>query len=269
VAVEDPCYPPILDLVAAIGASPLPVAVDDEGPRPDALEAALSRRPSAFVVVPRAQNPTGAAMTHRRAAALRTLLQQHDHVAIIEDDHAHEIADAPFQTLTSRRSGNWAVIRSVSKSLNPDLRLAVIVGDEVTISRVRGRQALGTGWVSTILQRIVAALWSDPSTHEVIARARDAYAERRNALIAALNERHIQAHGRTGLNVWVPVRDEASTVEALRVSGWSVHAGERFRLRSSSGIRITISTLQPDEAPALAEAIAATQRTAATQTRSY
>jgi DNA-binding transcriptional MocR family regulator len=269
VAVEDPCYPPVLDLLAAMAAHPVPIAVDEEGPRPDALAAALARRPSAFVVVPRAQNPTGAALSHSRAAELRNVLQQHAQLLVVEDDHAHDIAGVPSETLTDGHGGPWAVIRSVSKSLNPDLRLAVISGDEITINRLEGRQALGTGWVSTILQRIVAMLWSDRSTDVIISRARDTYAERREALIAALRERGIEANGRTGLNVWVPVRDEAATVEALLASGWAVHAGERFRLQSGPGIRVTISTLQPEEAPVLARAVVATQRARAAQPRSY
>jgi hypothetical protein len=59
------------------------------------------------------------------------------------------------------------------------------------------------------------------------------------------------------------VREEAAAVESLLASGWAVQAGERFRLRSAPGLRITISTVQPDETPELAAAIAATQRSRA------
>jgi DNA-binding transcriptional MocR family regulator len=261
VAVEDPSYPPVLDLLAAMGASPLPIQVDEEGLRPAALREALARRPKALVVVPRAQNPTGAALTASRAEELRALLAEREELLVIEDDHAHEIAGSACHTLTDRRRERWAVIRSAAKTLNPDLRLAVLAGDATTVRRVEGRQVLGTGWVSTILQRTVAALWSDPRTDALVARARQAYAARRRALVAALAERGIPARGRTGLNVWVPVREEAVAVEALLAGGWAVRAGERFRLRTGPGIRVTIATLQPDEAPALADAIAATQRT--------
>jgi DNA-binding transcriptional MocR family regulator len=263
VAVEDPVYPPVLDLLTAMGATPVPVAIDDEGLCPDALRVALSHRPRALVTVPRAQNPAGAAVTADRARELQELLDRHEPLLLIEDDHAAGIAGAPFETLAGPQRGRWGVVRSVSKSLNPDLRLAVIAGDEITISRLQGRQSLGTGWVSTILQRTVAALWADPATERILARAQDEYRLRREALINSLAECGITAHGRTGLNVWVPVREEAAAVESLLASGWAVQAGERFRLRSAPGLRITISTVQPDETPELAAAIAATQRSRA------
>jgi DNA-binding transcriptional MocR family regulator len=269
VAVEDPCYPPILDLVSAVGATALPVAVDDEGVVASTLAVALARQPSAFITVPRAQNPTGAATSRRRAAELRALLQDHKHVLVVVDDYAHGLVDEPFPKLIEPGRGSWSVIRTVSKSLHPDLRLAVAAGDDVTISRLEGRQALGTGWVSRILQRSVAALWSDPATERCVALARTTYRERREALIRALVKRGVEARGRTGLNVWVPVREEAATVEALLASGWAVHAGEGFRMRSAPAIRITISTLQPDEVPGLADAIVAARRAGSAAPRTY
>ena len=86
-------------------------------------------------------------------------------------------------------------------------------------------------------------------------RAARAYAERRKALIDALAHHGIEARGRSGLNVWVPVAEESSSVQALLGAGWAVSAGERFRLKSPPGLRITISSLDPREAPRLATAL--------------
>ena len=63
VAVEDPTFPALLDLLASLGLVPAPFAIDDEGPRPEALERALGPRVPAVVMSSRAQNPTGAAIT--------------------------------------------------------------------------------------------------------------------------------------------------------------------------------------------------------------
>lgn len=131
----------------------------------------------------------------------------------------------------------------------------MLTGDDVTVDRVRGRQRLGAGWVSRLVQRAVVRLWTDGG-HDPAAVAA-AYGERRDLLLRALAERGIEAHGRSGLNVWVPVPDETGAVSRLLHAGWAVAPGARFRTASPPGIRITTSTLRPEETGPLADAVAA------------
>jgi len=251
VAVEDPGYAPLLDLLSAMDISVVPIGLDEHGARPDLLADALRRSCSAAVLVPRAQSPTGAAWDDARASDLAEVLAGYPDVLIVEDDHAADVAGAPALTVTTGRN-RWVAIRSVSKSLSPDLRLAVMAGDAVTIGRVEGRQALGTGWVSYLLQEIVAALWRDPSVQTLLQRANDTYARRRENLIAELAAKGIAASGSTGFAVWVPVAEEWSVTSALLQRGWAVTPGERFRIASPPGIRIGIGTITPDESTRLA-----------------
>ncbi|WP_189299999.1 aminotransferase class I/II-fold pyridoxal phosphate-dependent enzyme [Streptomyces albospinus] len=254
VAVEDPGWGSLLDLIPALGLRPVPVGVDDEGPLPERLAPALAEGVRAVVVTDRAQNPTGAAISRPRAAELRTLLSGHPDVLLIEDDHGHGIVDLPLHSL-SGTTDHWVLVRSTAKAYGPDLRLAVFTGDAVTIDRVRGRQRLGPGWVSHLLQDVVAHLWRtsalDPPT------VAGAYGERRDALVRALEERGVRARGRSGMNVWVPVPDETGAVARLLHSGWAVAPGARFRLHSPPGIRITVSGLTADDIVPLADAVAA------------
>jgi DNA-binding transcriptional MocR family regulator len=222
----------------------------------DNLEHVLKSGVVACILTPRAQNPTGAVLDEQRARRLRKVFEKHSDVLVIEDDHAGPVAGVPALTVCHAKKERWAVVRSVSKSLGPDLRLAVVAGDVTTIARVEGRQSLGAGWVSHILQEIVELLWSDPATMKKLHVAAETYTTRRTALINALKEHGITAYGRSGLNVWIPVREESSVITSLSAAGWAVRGGERYRLKSPPAIRVTIATLQPTEAVQLAEDIA-------------
>ena len=195
-------------------------------------------------------------MSAERARDLRFVLDRRPEVVVVEDDHAGPVAGAPAVSVCPR-PGGWAVVRSVSKFLGPDLRLAVLAGDATTVARVEGRQRLGMGWVSHVLQRLVLALWSDPRVTARFATAAETYAARRRALVAALLRHGIAARGRSGLNVWIPVAEEAAAVAALAERGWAVRAGEPYRMRTPLAIRVTISTLKPAEAERLADDLAA------------
>ncbi|MFJ5561425.1 aminotransferase class I/II-fold pyridoxal phosphate-dependent enzyme [Streptomyces sp. NPDC093250] len=254
VAVEDPGWGSLLDLVPALGLRTVPVGVDDEGPLPDDVRKALAGGARALIVTDRAQNPTGAALSAARAGDLRSVLAGHPETLLIEDDHGHHIVDIPLQPLAGV-THSWAFVRSASKAYGPDLRLAVLTGDPVTLDRVRGRQRLGPGWVSRIVQRAVARLWSEGAVDPVAVAGR--YGRRREALISALAGRGVGARGVSGLNVWVPVRDETGAVARLLHAGWAVAPGARFRLRAEPGIRVTVSGLGEDEVGVVAEAIAA------------
>jgi hypothetical protein len=64
---------------------------------------------------------------------------------VLEDDH---LARSPARpgTHSHPTEGVWAVVRSASKWLGPDLRVPrVVAGDELTLSAVEGRQSLGPG----------------------------------------------------------------------------------------------------------------------------
>ncbi|MFG2968966.1 MULTISPECIES: aminotransferase class I/II-fold pyridoxal phosphate-dependent enzyme [unclassified Streptomyces] len=254
VAVEDPGWGRTLDLVPALGLRTVPVAVDDEGPRPDGLRRALESGARALIVTARAHNPTGAAVSAARARALRAVLREHPHTVLIEDDHGHGIVDLPLHPLVGG-THHWAFVRSVAKAYGPDLRLAALTGDATTVDRVSGRQRLGPGWVSRLLQRTVVRLWTDGAVDGPAVAA--AYRSRRDLLIDALADHGVEAHGRSGMNVWVPVPDETSVVSRLLHEGWAVAPGARYRLATPPGIRVTVSTLTPEEAGPLAAAVAA------------
>ncbi|WP_206282906.1 aminotransferase class I/II-fold pyridoxal phosphate-dependent enzyme [Streptomyces chilikensis] len=253
VAVEDPGWGSVFDLLPALGLRAVPVGVDDEGPLPDAVRRALEGGARALVVTARAQNPTGAAVGAGRAGELREVLGRHPGTLLIEDDHGYGMVDLPLHPLAGA-TRSWAFVRSVAKAYGPDLRLAVLTGDAVTVDRVRGRQRLGPGWVSRVTQRAVVELWTGGAVDR--AAVAESYGRRRRALIAELGRRGVPAHGRSGVNVWIPVSDETGAVAALLQAGWAVAPGARFRRDSGPAIRVTVSTLAEGDMAELAETTA-------------
>jgi DNA-binding transcriptional MocR family regulator len=256
VVLEDPSWPRIADLVHALGFEPAPVSMDERGLLPDGLTRALAGGARAVITTPRGQNPTGAAVDAARAEDLRAVLRRHPDVLLVEDDYLWAVAGAPYIPLHGE-SERWVVIRSLSKVLGPDLRVAPLVGDPLTVSRVEGRQLLGPGWVSHLLQQTAARLLAAPATSKLLARAEQTYAERRAALVDALARRGMAAHGRSGFGVWVPVSEEVAVIERLLDRGWAASPGERYRFQTSPGLRITTAGLRPGEAEELAAALEA------------
>jgi DNA-binding transcriptional MocR family regulator len=244
VAVEDPGWARLLDLIAALGLHPLPVAVDDDGPDPASLAGALNRGAKAVIVTSRAQNPTGAVVTRARAAALRRVLEKFPQVLVVEDDHAAELAIDELHAIAGA-TRCWAFLRSTSKPYGPDLRLAILAGDETTVARVEGRLQLGAGWVSTILQRLVVELWSDRSVAARVREAGGEYEARRTRLVGMLRAHGVPARGRSGLNVWVPVADETFAVTRLRDAGFAVAPGSLYRVAAPPAVRVSTGPLRP------------------------
>jgi DNA-binding transcriptional MocR family regulator len=252
VAVENPGYAALFDLLRAQGLVLEAVDVDDRGMQPEQLHKALDRGACTAIIIPRGQNPTGAALDRARASELRAVLDRFPRTLLIEDDHLGVLADHELHTALPGRE-RWAATRSVSKAFGPDLRLAVLAGDAQTLARVQGRQQCGPGWVSHILQALVLCLWSVPVALQQVSRAREAYGLRRGLLLKHLREHGVHAHGACGLNVWIPIADEAGAMAALLQRGWVVAPGAPYRLGNSPpAIRITIATLSDAEIEPLA-----------------
>ena len=251
VAVENPGYAALFDLLRARGLALEPVEVDDRGMLANGLRAALSRGARAAVITPRGQNPTGAELDRARARELSGVFASFPSTLVIEDDHLGPLAGGILHS-TLGGLERWAATRSVAKALGPDLRLAVLAGDPETIARVQGRQHCGPGWVSHVLQTLVLTLWTDTAVQADVARASATYARRRERLVELLDRRGVRAHGASGLNVWIPVEDEAAVVGALLQRGWVVASGTPYRLTGSPpAIRVTSATLSKREADRL------------------
>ncbi|MEU1515482.1 aminotransferase class I/II-fold pyridoxal phosphate-dependent enzyme [Streptomyces sp. NPDC005811] len=263
VAVEDPCFLASIGTLRLNGFRTVAVAVDGQGMRPDALRAALEGGVRAVVCTPRAHNPTGVSITGERAAELRAVLADHPTVLVIEDDHFWAVSRASYRRVTAPENTRWALVRSASKFLGPDLRLALLVCDEETAVRLETRLNTGTTWVSGLLQHAAHALLTDPEVTDLTARARSLYGERSALLLTRLAEQGIDppdGYRPDGLNVWIPLRTPARQVtDALARRGWAVQPGDLFTSATSTAqaVRVTTSMLTEDRAARFAADLAA------------
>jgi DNA-binding transcriptional MocR family regulator len=242
VAVEHPCFPPLLDLLEAAGAMVIGVPVDAAGMSADALRAA--GRVSAVYLQPRAQNPTGVSLTPDRAEELARVTRRSNAV-VVEDDSSGAVASAEPISI-----GTWAPertvhVRSFAKSHGPDLRLAAMSAPAELAARVMMLRQLGQGWSSRLLQRVLLALLTEPSSIQSVARARDAYGKRRARLVTALAAEGVSVGGTDGINIWVPVVDETATVVRLAGQGIGVAPGAPFAVLPGQAphIRVTAGLL--------------------------
>ena len=257
IAVEDPAWGNMLDLAAARGLTVVPMRMDDEGPDPTDLRAALGAGVNTVVVTTRAQNPYGAVVSTRRAAALRTVLATHPEVLTIDDDHGADLTPGVPHLLCGA-TRQWAYLYSASKAYGPDMRIAALIGDADTTDRVAGQLRHSSRRVPGVMQLLWAQALADRGNDTVLAEAASVYAGNRKALISELAARGVAAHGESGLSVWIPVPDETAAATGLLARGWAVAPGSWYRVRSGPGIRVTVATMHLEEIAALAEAVAAT-----------
>ncbi|MFB6609244.1 aminotransferase class I/II-fold pyridoxal phosphate-dependent enzyme [Agromyces sp. NPDC056379] len=263
VALEDPCFLTSIHTVRVAGYRPVPVPIDDEGMTVEGLRAALEQGVRAVICTPRAQNPTGAGLSEQRAAELRAVLRDHPYVLVIEDDHYSLLSQLPYHSLIGAEHRRWALVRSVSKFLGPDMCLAVTASDPETADRLAMRLTPGTTWVSHLLQRLVRALATDPEVTAGIRAAGEHYAARNAAFAELLSAEGIPTHAGDGLNVWVPLGAPARAVsEQLMRRGWLARPGDEFALgaEASDHLRLTVHDLDDADLRKLAADLGASVR---------
>lgn len=259
IAVEDPCFLSSINTVRSMGFVPTGVDIDQFGMRPDALRSALKDGAQVVIITPRAHNPTGCSLTETRADDIRSVLSDYPHVMIVVDDHFSLVSDAVYHNVIPEGWRNWAVIRSLSKFLGPDLRMAFVAANPESSLRIEQRLAAGTNWVSHILQDIAEKALTSEEVKKQLVQARFFYRDQRERFLAALRVQGIDT-GRSydGLNIWLPLQNPPKTMlEFLNKKGWTARVGSVFSLNNSeNGLRLSVSGLDNSRMELLAEALA-------------
>lgn len=251
VGLENPGFLASQHTVRLGGYQPVPIEVDKHGMVPDSLATALTQGIRAVICTPRAHNPTGVSVTPERARELTAVLRTHPYVLIIEDDYYSMLARTPFCSVVPQGHKRWALIRSMSKFLGPDISVAVVATDSHTASRLALRLSPGTTWVSHLLQRLAHALVTSLDAVHSIRTAAEVYATHNSHLAHALNQAGVDVTHGDGISLWVDMGGDAGrATELLAKRGWLVRSGQEFYVDDTTEarhIRITAHALNGNQ----------------------
>ncbi len=127
VLLEDLAYPGIRQAASLVRAEAVGLEMDAEGLRPDALEGACRRIPSAqlLCLTPQAQNPTAVCMSARRRSEIAAVARRYD-LKILEDD-CYTISDSDVPQIRAVAPERTWYVGSLSKSISAALRFGYIV----------------------------------------------------------------------------------------------------------------------------------------------
>jgi GntR family transcriptional regulator/MocR family aminotransferase len=189
VAVEDPGYPAARLLLEARGLMLSRIPVDEEGILTHALTAAGRQR--LVHVTPSHQDPTGVTLSLSRRLGLLEIAAATG-CLIVEDDYDSEYRyeGRPVESLQGLdRHGLVVYAGTFSKSLLPGLRIGFLILPPPLVEPFLRAKTLWDGGTAMLEQAALAQFISSGEYERHIRRMRRLYRSRRDALVAALEER--------------------------------------------------------------------------------
>jgi DNA-binding transcriptional MocR family regulator len=249
-AVEAMTYPMIKGIAARLGVTLVPIAMDGEGIRPDAL--ARAHRGGALAAVylqPVMQNPLGHSMSERRRAEIIHLVRRLD-LMIVEDLVYGFLADMP--PLAAEAEERAIVVDSLSKRLAPGVAVGLL---HVPIPlRERFAFIVRTGaWSVTPLALAAGVTLLADGTAAEITRRKRADAVARQAIVAECLAGHSLVADPRSYHVWLNLpegwRAEPLTAAAAR-AGIAVTPASAFAIapgHSPNAVRLALGQPSHDE----------------------
>ena len=224
VLVEQPSFLGALEAFRARGARVIGVPIESDGLRVEALPGLIQRhRPKLLYCMPTYQNPTGRSLSAEKRRALLRIAAAYD-LPIVEDDSAGFIpldhGAAPLSLKAEDHAGYVIHLGTFSKLIAAGLRLGWLVADPPVFEKLVAAKYASDLSSDALVQRAVYRLVADGLLDAHLARARSAYRQRRDALLAALRRPGTLPSAATfdppdgGFNLWLQLpRDGPSSTE--------------------------------------------------------
>jgi DNA-binding transcriptional MocR family regulator len=216
---EEVTYPGLKAVAAAFHLRLHGVAMDAEGLRPDALEAACAeKQPRAIYCVPTLQNPTTATMSKRRRLEVAEIARRHGAV-IVEDDVHGRLLPEPPAPIAALAPDVTCYVTSTSKGLAPGLRIGFLVPPAPLAHRFAELVRTST-WMAAPLMAEIAARWLTDGTAEKLLAAKRAEVAARQQRAAAAFAGLRYAASPASFHLWLqlpePWRADAVVAHASR-----------------------------------------------------
>jgi 2-aminoadipate transaminase len=226
VLAEGPSYVGALGSFAAYQAQVVHVAMDADGLIPAALREALAavertgRRVKFLYTIPNFHNPAGVTLSITRRAEVLEICRRHN--VLVVEDNPYGLLGFDGQTYPALRStdpDNVVYLGSFSKTFAPGLRVGWVLAPHAVREKLVLAAESATLCPPTLTQMIVSRYLSTHDWKGQIKTYREAYRERRDAAISAL-EQHMPAgcswnKPDGGFYVWVTVPEGINTKAML------------------------------------------------------
>ena len=238
-------YPGIKPVARMFGLKLLPVAMDQEGVRPDALEeAARSGEARAFYTVPTLQNPTNRTLSADRRRRIADVARR-TNLAVIEDDLLGMLPQSAPPPIAEFLPEQTFYILSASKLLGPGLRIGFVLAPRDQVSHV-GAAIRASNWMAPPILAEIVARWIADGTARHLVDARRKELRARHAIVRRVMMGQPMDMPDGALHAWLhlgPERTPAELVTETLSAGVSLSPADAFcigRTPVPQGIRICV-----------------------------
>ncbi|MFG1666126.1 PLP-dependent aminotransferase family protein [Streptomyces sp. Y7] len=250
VGVEALTYPVVKDIAARLGITLVPLATDEEGPRPESVAAAHRTAPlAALYLQPTLHNPTSLTTgPERRRLLARTVLDLG--IPVVEDRIWSFLTDD--DPLAAHAPGLTHVVDGLSKRVAPGLTAGFVAVPEGRVDAVAAAVRSG-GWSAGRFALEAAVRWIEEGTVRRLVEAKRTDAARRQRVVAEeLRDFAVRSDPRAYFAWWeLPAPWRADTFTAAAAAhGIAVTPGPAFAVdphRTPDAVRLGLASApEPD-----------------------
>jgi DNA-binding transcriptional MocR family regulator len=245
ILAEEYTYPRFNTIAALLHVRVQPVALDERGLVPAALEKACRRfSPKALYFIPNLQNPTGTVMPEKRRREIAAIIKRHSLVAI-EDDVYGFLLESPPPPVASMAPELTAFLTSSSKSVTPSLRIGIAALPENLVERVTQAFAATTAFTSSAAAELFTQLIESGAAAKAVESKRRVIITNRHAAERALGTSRIDAHPMSP-HLWISLEgsiDVHELANRARLRGINIAPASAFAIDRSAhanAMRISI-----------------------------